>query len=536
MSLGETAQKNQPFANSSPTTFTASLPEPLYTSGQVREGEKQAAENCGIGLFELMQRAGQAVFDVLKQHYPDAKHILVCSGKGNNGGDGYIVASLAINAGMRVSVWQIGDANQLTGDAKQAMHAYLDIGGEIQQPCNTVSQEIDIIIDGLLGTGISGDVRSPFAELIGRLNQASIPIISIDTPSGLDTDTGTPLGSAIQADATVSFIGLKQGLVTGQARQQVGKLYFAGLGVDDSFKKLVPTTTLLSRSNWLRNLKPRVKHAHKGTSGKATFIGGDEGLNGAIYLAARSAARSGTGMIAVLCHVESATAIRTQMPEAMVSVCDNQTVSARMEWANVACLGPGLGRHQWGEDLFTQCESYLETHKKPRVLDADALFWLATTTAFTYSDERIITPHPGEAAALLGQSIASIEKDRFAAATKLQKRYGGVVVLKGAGTLIRDSQTTVVCHAGNPGMATGGMGDVLSGVITAFLAQGYNLEQSARLGTLVHSLAADECALKNGEIGMLASDLFEPIRHVVNQRKSELSTVDKIVSNTESSD
>jgi len=497
------------------TNGTSVLPEQLYTSRQVREGEVQAAKNCGVSLYELMQRAGQAVFDVLTKRYPRAKHVLVCCGKGNNGGDGYIVAALCRQFGMPVSLWQIGDISELKGDAKQAMQAYLGIGGEITESCNEIPEGVEIIVDGLLGTGIQGEVRPPFNEVIETLNQASIPIISIDTPSGLDTDTGASLGSVIQADATVSFIGLKQGLVTGQAREHVGQLYFAGLGVNDSFNELVPAETLLSNPDWLSAIKPRIRHAHKGTSGKAVFIGGNEGLNGAIYLAAKGAARAGAGMLAVICHPESAMPIRAQLPEAMTSVSKN-TVSERLEWANVTCLGPGLGRDKWSEDLFSQCEAYCQAHQQSRVLDADALYWLAKMPEFTYSDQRIITPHPGEAATLLGESIADIEADRFAAVVKLQKRYGGVVVLKGAGTLIRDNQITVVCHAGNPGMATGGMGDVLSGVITALLAQGYSLRQSARLGPLIHSLAADECASKRGEIGMLASDLFVEIRYIIN--------------------
>jgi len=497
--------------------FTTKLPERLYTSQQVREGEILAAADCNVTLFELMQRAGQAAFDVLMQRYPGARHILICCGKGNNGGDGYIVATLARESGIKVSLWQLGDASQLTGDAKQAMQAYLDLGGKINTPENEVSPDVDVIVDGLLGTGISGDVRKPFAEVIEMLNQTSIPIIAIDTPSGLSTDTGASLGSVIQAEATVSFIGLKRGLVTAQAREHVGQLYFAGLGVSERFNDLVPTHTLLSNANWLRNIKPRVKHAHKGSSGKAVFIGGYEGMHGAIYLAAKGAGRTGSGMISILCHGDSAIPIRSLFPEAMTSEVSTESLIEKLKWGNVACLGPGLGRDNWSEALFMQCESYCQAHQYPRVLDADALYWLAKSPETSYSDERIITPHPGEAAALLGKSIAIIENDRFAAVAELQQRYGGIVVLKGAGTLIRDSHTTVVCHAGNPGMATGGMGDVLSGVITAFLAQGYGSQQSAILGTLVHSLAADECAAKHGEIGMLASDLFEPIQHIINK-------------------
>ena len=502
---------------SATATFTNKLPTLLYTSEQVREGEKLAAKSCDISLFELMQRAGQAAFDLLLHRYPDSKHILVCCGKGNNGGDGYIIANLAKKAGLTVSLWQVGDITQLQGDAKQAMRAYQAAGGHIQAPQKIVPADVDLIVDALLGTGIQGNVRPPFAAVIKTIKQASTPILSVDIPSGLDTDTGATLGSIVTADSTISFIGLKQGLLTGQARDHVGKLFFAGLGVSESFDDLIAAGAYLSSIDCLSEIKSRAKSAHKGTSGKAVFTGSNEGFNGAIYLAAKAAARAGVGMIAITCHAGSTTPIRSQFPEAMISAVDESTISERLQWTDVVCLGPGLGRDFWGKAIFQQCESYLQANKLPRVLDADALYFLATADDLKYSNERIITPHPGEAATLIGTSIAVIESNRFAAAAALQQRYGGIVVLKGAGTLIRCATTTTVCHAGNPGMATGGMGDVLSGVITAFLAQGYGLERSAILGTIVHSLAADECAKADGEIGMLASDLFTPIRHIINR-------------------
>ncbi|MGR5176374.1 NAD(P)H-hydrate dehydratase [Vibrio parahaemolyticus] len=494
------------------------LPENLYTSQQVRAGEQEAAQHLQLAMYTLMERAGQAVFDLLVERYPDARSILICCGRGNNGGDGYIVGGLAIKAGFQVLLWQIGEASSLSGDAKRAMEAFVAAGGEIHAPCNEIPESIDVIIDGLLGTGITGEVRPFYAHLIDRINQACCPILSIDTPSGLDTDTGALLGHTVKADSTISFIGLKRGLVTGKARVYTGVLCFAGLGVEHVFDDLNTSNVILSQPNWLEQLLPRERDAHKGSHGRALVVGSGSGMSGACYLASAAALRAGAGLVAVQCHEDSAMAIRSLLPEAMVSSHNSLSLQSRLDWCSGVALGMGLGRDKWGGKVYEQVINTVSEKELPCVLDADALYWLSKEYYPLNTLHSIITPHPGEAAMLLGCSVAEIEKDRFEAIRKLQARYGGIVVLKGAGTLVDNGKNTVVCHAGNPGMAAGGTGDLLAGTILALLIGGYSAFHSAVLGTLIHSLAADQEALRYGETGMLASDMLPGIRQFANNR------------------
>jgi NAD(P)H-hydrate epimerase len=497
----------------------SSLPENLYTSNQVREGEVLAARACHVDMYSLMLRAGQAVFDELLHRYPNVKHILICCGKGNNGGDGYVVGKLALERDLAVTLWQVGSEKELKGDAATAHDAFVKAGGVMSSEQNTVPSSVDVIVDGLLGTGIKGEVRPYFAHLIERLNQAKAPIVAIDTPSGLNTDTGAVSGSAIVADYTVTFIGVKQGLVTGSARAHTGVLSFAGLGVDEVFAKQNTANALLAQSPWLEILKAKARDTHKGRQGSVLVVGGNDGMSGAAYLASCAALKSGAGLAATYVHPESCLAIRALLPEAMVSgsAADSVLLEQRSHWASALCIGPGLGRDHWGESVYKSAMQLSTKFNKPMVVDADGLYWLSV--ALEHMDNRVLTPHPGEAARLLGITSTQIEHDRFSAARHLQQKFGGVVVLKGAGTIICDGSTTVVCHAGNPGMATGGMGDVLAGVIASLLAQGYPVFKAAVLGTLVHSCAADRNARMKGEVGMLASDVLNDIRYVCSAKK-----------------
>lgn len=277
------------------------LPETLYTSQQVREGERVAAQACRVDMYSLMLRAGQAVFDELLRRYPNLKHTLICCGKGNNGGDGYVVGKLALEHGLTVTLWQVGTAQELMGDAATARNAFIEAGGVISPPENTVSSSVDVIVDGLLGTGIKGDVRPYYAYLIERLNQAKAPIVAIDTPSGLNTDAGAVSGTAIVADYTVTFIGVKQGLVTGSARAHTGVLSFAGLGVADVFVKQNRASALLAQPPWLELMETRARDTHKGRQGSVLVVGGNDGMSGAVYLASCAALRSGAGLAAAAC-------------------------------------------------------------------------------------------------------------------------------------------------------------------------------------------------------------------------------------------
>lgn len=450
----------------------------LYTAKQVREGEVVAAANAGVTLYELMERAGRATFAVILNYYPAVSRLCVVCGKGNNGGDGYVVARLALQQGLHVVLIQSGDAESLSGDAKQAQQAWRDAGGEISDTTslNGALSDCDLVVDALLGTGLA-------------------------------------LPDAIHADHTVTFIGTKQGLVTGKARAFCGLIHFADLGIGAEFSQLVPSFKMtIERDEIAQWRLTRDRCAHKGDHGRVVLLGGNRGMSGAISLAATACARSGAGLMAALTHPESALPLQIHCPEVMTLGYneDKKELEKKLDWADVLVVGPGLGTDEWAKKRWNDITNY----QGPMVLDADGLNWLARYP--NHNDQRIITPHPGEAARLLGCSVNEVEADRFAAISVLQSQYGGVVVLKGAGTLICDGTQAFVCNAGNPGMATGGMGDVLSGVIGALLAQKLPLLRAASLGVLLHSCAADICAEQDGEIGLLASDLFDKIRQLLN--------------------
>lgn len=377
-----------------------------------------------------------------------------------------------------------------------------------------VPESAEVIVDALLGTGLKGCVRKDSLALIETVNQSGRPVIAVDIPSGLCADTGAGLGAVIGARQTVTFIGLKRGLCTGQAADYTGELLFAGLGVEDAFARHgQPSALRINREEVIRCLPPRPRTAHKGHNGRVLCAGGDVGMPGAIRLAAEACARTGAGLTAVITQPDNVLSIVTARPEIMVQGWQDKAheISRRLEWADVVVIGPGLGQSDWSKALLF----HFDATDKKMVIDADGLNLLALSP--DYKNNRIMTPHPGEAARLLQTTVAAVEADRFAAVEQLQQKYGGVVVLKGAGTLVYDGRQIWVCTAGNPGMASGGMGDVLSGIIGALAGQGLSLPEAARVGVWIHSTAADLCA-RDGERGVLASDLFPYIRQLVNPR------------------
>lgn len=493
------------------------LPTRLYTADQVKTGEVLAAKVAGIEMYTLMTRAGQAVFDVLRLEYPECKTICVVCGGGNNGGDGYVVARLALIEGFNVRLVQHGTANKLSGDAATARDEYIKAGGLVSEEIGTFASLSTVIIDALLGTGLKGEVRQSTATLIHDVNSTNSPVIAIDIPSGLCSDTGTNLGETIIAAHTVSFIGLKQGLMTGSARDFVGKLHFAGLNVDKHFDKGNVCSAEILQSIDLENaFMQRTQSAHKGSHGKALLVGGNEGMGGAILITGSACVRTGCGLTAMLTDRANLHAALVHTPEVMSGDWGNHELfEKRLSWANVLAFGPGFGLDEESEQRFLK----LSQSSKSKVVDADALTFLANHTF--KDDNRIITPHPGEAAKLLDVTVKEIESDRYQAIKTLQRKYGGIVILKGAGTLVCDGGQVYVCAAGNPGMASGGMGDLLTGILVSLLAQRYSLSESAKLGVLLHSVAADVEAKKNGEIGLLASDLLPHIRRLVNNRNVE---------------
>lgn len=484
------------------------LPIKLYRAAQVRELDRIAIHERGIPGFELMSRAGDEVFQCLKKQWPDARSVAVFCGSGNNAGDGYIIAGLALKAGLEVCVYAVSEPGKLSGDASSAYQKYSEAHGTVMPFKAGQVINADVLVDALLGTGLNRPVIGLYAEAIQVINAHPSPVIAVDIPSGLNADTGNVMGCAVKAACTVTFIGLKQGLFTGQAAEHCGKICYAQLGVpEDVFSGLKATATRVVRTP----LPRRDRCAHKGSCGHVLIVGGELGYSGAARMAGEAALRVGAGLVSIATRPEHSGLMNLGRPELMCHGVEAAgQLAVLLAKADVVVVGPGLGQSAWAKALFNAALA----SGKPMVIDADGLNLLAD--APTAKSNWILTPHPGEAARLLNCSTVDIQQDRFAAASSLQASYGGVVILKGAGTLIASEHQLAVSNTGNPGMASGGMGDVLAGVIAGLLAQGLSLQDAAQQGVYNHGLAADLAAEKDGERGLLAGDLMPYLRQLVN--------------------
>jgi len=488
------------------------LPADLYSAAGCRELDRISIEQYDIAGYELMCRAGKAIFDRLEEKYHLTQRIIVCCGAGNNAGDGYVLARLAMQAGYKVEVVSLVDPIKLNGDAAKAYKDWKTLGHQLSDFNGKLMHRSDVIVDALLGTGLQREVEGVWREVIEEMNQSAVPVVAVDIPSGLNADTGTVMGVAVKADMTISFIGLKKGLFTHQAADYCGDIYFDSLALPEAVYRHVPVDAqLLHWSSLAASIKPRQHNSYKGQFGHVLVVGGNHGMAGAVRLSAEAALRAGAGLVSVLTRPEHINPVLAGRPELMVHGTNELIPQHLLQQADVIIIGPGLGQDNWANRLLGQV---LES-SKPKVIDADALTLLAQV-----EDARdhnwVLTPHPGEAARLLGEVAEVIQKGRFSACELIQQQYGGSVVLKGSGSLICTPQTPVkVCAYGNPGMASAGMGDVLSGLIGALIAQGLELATAAELAVLVHARAGDQAAGR-GQRGLLASDLFDPIRNLLN--------------------
>ncbi|NQZ12311.1 MAG: NAD(P)H-hydrate dehydratase [Algicola sp.] len=492
-------------------TYSVNLPQKLFKAQQVRENEPRVAADLSIEMFTLMENAGQAMFDMVTKHSEQRCSMTVLCGYGNNGGDGYIVARLAKIAGWQVKLIQLGDCNKITGDAATARTLWLEGGGKSYDIGEGIEPNT-VVIDALLGTGLNGNVRGQFIEAIELVNKTQNAFVcSVDIPSGLNADTGQPMGCSIKADLTCTFVGLKQGMVTGLSGDYCGKLHFAGLGIDEAFEQAVSAVAQCSNASDIeKELPPRKRACHKGNNGHVLLIGGNKGLSGAIRMAAKACMRTGAGLVSVLTVEANESIVAADCAEVMVrGICGNSDINVFLAKADVIVFGPGSGVNDWSKVLLQKVLAV----NKPKIIDADGLNLLALDPVKL--SQCIITPHPKEAARMLSCSVKDIQQNRFESAAQLAKSWGAVALLKGFGTVINDGSSTYVNTSGNPGMATAGMGDVLSGIIGGLLAQGLSLRRAATLGALIHGAAGDAAAAE-GERGMMATDLLPHIRALVN--------------------
>ena len=491
----------------------ARLSQLIYPAQQVRAHEQAAAEACGLSLYQLMELAGQAVFEHIQVTYPDKRHWLVCCGKGNNGGDGWVVARLAHQQGLRVEIWTLCPPEQLSGDAAQAYRTYLDAGGPAPQIAAPQPWRGELIVDAILGNNVQGPVREPQLSAIDWINQQTEKVVSIDLPSGLAADSGATVPVAIQADSTITLVAHKLAPLTGAGRQLAGQITLASLTIQDAFARLA--APVAQHFSWrdLPILPARSRHAHKGNHGHLLCVGSHRGMPGALALSGEAALRSGAGLVKLDSVAEHLPIYASRRAEWLLGT--EQDLSQDLSWMSKLLLGPGLGQSDWSSKLFEQCLQFITRNPLPLLIDADGLNLLADSPQ-TLSHDCVLTPHPKEAARLLGCSVAQIERDRLQAAIDIARKYQAICLLKGAGTIITDGDQHFVCAGGNPGMAVAGMGDVLSGIIAGLMAQGLTAFDAALFGCAVHAEAADRIARNRGERGILAADLFDQLPVLIN--------------------
>jgi NAD(P)H-hydrate epimerase len=484
----------------------------VYTPATVRAVDARAIRGLGIPGYELMGRAAAATLTALRARWPAVADLLVLCGAGNNAGDGYVIARLARSAGLGTRVVALADPAALAGDAARARDDFLAAGGRIEAWPGALPPG-GLVVDALFGTGLARPVAGEVRAAIEAVNAAGRPVVAVDVPSGLDAATGAVLGAAIRADLTVTFVGLKAGLFLGAGPDHAGRVLLDDLAIPAAaWADAGPVLRRYGSDDLAAALPPRRPTAHKGHFGHVLVVGGNTGMGGAVRLAGEAALRSGAGLVTVATRPANAPLVSLGRPELMaVGVDAPAGLDPALARATVVAIGPGLGQDDWARALFAR----VRAARRPLVVDADALNLLAAAPAS--APDWILTPHPGEAARLLGTDTTSVQADRLAAVAALARRYGGVAVLKGRGTLVATAGGLPwLIDRGNPGMASGGMGDVLTGITAALLAQfPHDPCGAAATAASVHAAAGDAAAAA-GPRGLIASDLLAALRPWLN--------------------
>lgn len=506
----------------------------IVTSDQIREFDRRAIHEAGVPGVVLMENAGHAVTEVVAARYGPLAGLAywVACGTGNNGGDGFVVARLLKVAGADVVVQLVGDPSRIKGDARIHFDLMRNIG---LSPVADAPRDPRVKIDALLGTGILGAPRDEIARVIEALNASREPAVAVDIPSGVDSDTGRTGGAAVRADVTVTFGYPKLGLFLSPGADLAGNLVVDSIGFPwDTLDCSTPYRWLRPQS--LRYLLPdRPRESHKGMYGHVLVVGGSDGMSGAPAMTARAALRTGAGLVTVAAPASAQRIIASKLDEAMTVALDETEgalaqsavervleLAARMD---AVCLGPGM-THQ--EEVRSAICDLLRRLKQLVVLDADGLNALAIQpdSLAGRAAPTILTPHPGECARLLGFDTAAVQADRVSSVRAAAQKYGSVVVLKGARTLICDGRGAdlpiAINTTGNPGMATGGSGDTLTGVIGALAARGMDAFDAACLGVYLHGSAGDIAAKRVGQDGLTAGDIGESLPAAIDRLQRNL--------------
>ncbi|MDO8586303.1 MAG: NAD(P)H-hydrate dehydratase [Armatimonadota bacterium] len=499
----------------------------IVTAEQMREIDKRAAEEYDVPSLLLMENAGletcRAAISMLSDLLGNS--VLIVAGKGNNGGDGFAAARHLTDSGVAVTVALAADADEVKGDARANLEIVFRMGIRCLQVADAADirellASCDLVIDALLGTGVKGPVTGIAADIINAINESGNPVISIDLPSGVSADTGERAGPCVHATQTITLALPKIGLVTYPAAEHVGRLTVTDIGIP---KALIDKSDLkldLLTDEMIRERLPvRKADAHKGAFGHLGVFAGSVGMTGAASLTSEAAARVGAGMVTLGCpwslndilEVKLTEAMTVPLPETATRSISRDAVDAAasmLKRCNSVAIGPGLGRDP---DTVRFVHALLSTLDLPAVIDADGLNALAEKPEVlkNLKSPAVITPHPGEMSRLIGTTSAAIQSDRLKAAAEAAARFGTVVVLKGARTVIAAPDgRAFISPTGNPGMASGGVGDVLTGAIGGFLAQGLSALDAAICGVYLHGLAGDLAAEDLAEAGLIASDLL----------------------------
>ncbi|MDA5337450.1 NAD(P)H-hydrate dehydratase [Stenotrophomonas maltophilia] len=487
----------------------------LFDSAAARALDAQASALAAEGGWDLMSQAGQAAWQCLLQHWPQAQRIGVVVGAGNNGGDGLVLARHALQAGREVRVVALPGRPPSTALAQRAASDFSAAGGSVIDFDGALPQA-EIWVDALFGLGFDRAPEGSAQALIVALTTQAAPVLALDVPSGVDADRGAVPGVAVRAALTLQFIVAHRGLYTGDALDHCGQKHLAPLQVPAAaWQGVAPAAEHWTQARLPALLPPRRANTHKGESGHVLCVGGNHGSGGAIAMAAEAALRAGAGLLSLGTRRDHVGPLLARLPEAMTHALeDSDALPALLDKAKVVAIGPGLGQDEWARALFAR----VLASPHPLVLDADALNLLAQDPRALPA--AILTPHPGEAARLLGCSTADVQSDRYTSAQALAERFHAVVVLKGAGSIVAaPGQRPRLIAAGNPGMAVGGMGDLLTGIIASLRAQGLAAFDAAAAGALLHALAGDRAAA-DGARGLLPTDLLAPLRRLANPELS----------------
>lgn len=507
----------------------------VVTAHTMQEIDKQAIEGFGIAGLDLMERAGQGCTDVIISEFGPTGSAVVIAGNGNNGGDGYVIARLLLLAGWNVRVCVLAERGRIGGDAAAnldrlppAAVSFCPHEGQLASLYLDEIQRADVIVDAVLGTGLRSDVTGHYREAVDIINASGRPVLAVDIASGIHGTTGRILGNAVRATITVSFALAKLGHVLYPGAEHSGRLVIIDIGIPPQLMETAPGYELLNDESIRPLLNRRDRQAHKGQFGHCLLIAGSTGKTGAAALSANSAVRSGSGLVTLAVAESLHTILETKTTEVMTTPLPDSNsgfvtssafpvIEKMLEGKDALAIGPGLGRRPGTTALV---QKIVETVPLPLVIDADGLNALAediTILRRKRSADLILTPHPGEMARLLGASIPDVEAIRISVAQEFARNFGVYLVLKGARTIIASPfGTAAINSSGNPGMATGGMGDVLTGIIVSLLGQHYSAWDACCLGVFIHGYAGDLVAAEKGEIGICATDVQEMLPYAYN--------------------